>query len=49
LQGDVTPQGALALRTGNGPTLQGQIDGQFVLRGRLSSACSYDLTWQRRR
>ena len=49
LQGDVTPQGALTMRTGNGPTLQGQIDGQFVLRGRLSSACSYELTWQRRR
>jgi len=49
LQGNVAPQGALTMSTGSGPTFQGQIDGQFVLRGRLSSACSYDLTWQRRR
>jgi hypothetical protein len=49
LEGEVTPQGALALRTGYGQNLTGQIDGNFVVRGRISAACYYDLVWQRRR
>jgi len=44
-QGYVTPQGALAMRTGSGQ--QGQIDAQNVLRGRVIGACVYDATWRR--
>lgn len=48
LQGDVTPQGGLTMRTGDGRVMTGQIDGQFVLRGQMTALCSYNLMWQRR-
>src|SRR5215831_17009409 len=43
----VTPQGALAMRTGAGQRFEGQIDPQNVLRGRVIGACVYDATWRR--
>ncbi len=46
-QGYVTPQGALAMRTGVGQRFEGQIDAQNVLRGRVIGACVYDATWQK--
>ena len=46
-QGYVTPQGALTARTGAGHKFEGQIDKQYVLRGRMVGLCTYDLVWQR--
>jgi hypothetical protein len=46
-QGYVTPQGALAMRSGAGQRFEGQIDPQFVLRGRVIGACVYDAAWQK--
>jgi hypothetical protein len=46
-QGYVTPQGALAMRTGVGQRFEGQIDAQNILRGRVIGACVYDATWQK--
>lgn len=46
-QGYVTPQGALAMRTGVGQRFEGQIDAQNVLRGRVIGACVYDATWHK--
>lgn len=46
-QGYVTPQGALAMRTGVGQKFEGQIDAQNVLKGRVIGACVYDVTWQK--
>ena len=47
-QGYVNPQGALAMVSQSGPTFQGQIDPNFVLRGRAAGPnCAYDLTWNR--
>ena len=46
-QGYVTPQGALAMRTGAGQRFEGQIDAQNVLRGRVIGACVYDAMWRR--
>jgi len=46
-QGYVTPQGALTARTGAGHKFEGQIDNQYVLRGRMVGLCTYDLVWQR--
>ena len=46
-QGYVTPQGALAMRTGVGQRFEGQIDAKNVLRGRVIGACVYDATWRR--
>ena len=47
-QGNVTPQGALAMNTASGQTLQGQIDPHFVLTARLAGPnCTYDVTWSR--
>jgi hypothetical protein len=46
-QGYVTPQGALQMRSGVGQRFEGQIDPQYVLRGRVVGACVYDATWQR--
>ena len=46
-QGYVTPQGALAMRTGVGQRFEGQIDSQNVLRGRVIGACVYDATWRK--
>jgi hypothetical protein len=47
-QGYVTPQGALTMTSGLGQGFQGQIDPQFVLRGRVAGPnCAYDMTWSR--
>ena len=46
-QGYVTPQGALAMRTGVGQKFEGQIDAQNVLKGRVIGACVYDVMWQK--
>ena len=46
-QGYVTPQGALAMRTGAGQRFEGQIDSQNMLKGRVIGACVYDATWRR--
>ena len=46
-QGYVTPQGALAMRTGVGQKFEGQIDAQNVLKGRVIGACVYDATWHK--
>src|SRR5262245_53131505 len=46
-QGYVTPQGALAMRTGAGHRFEGQIDSQNMLRGRVIGARVYDATWRR--
>jgi hypothetical protein len=46
-QGYVAPQGALAMRSGVGQRFEGQIDPQFVLRGRVIGACVYDASWRR--
>lgn len=46
-QGYVTPQGALAMRSGVGQRFEGQIDPQFVLKGRVIGACVYDASWRR--
>ena len=46
-QGYVTPQGALAMRTGVGQRFEGQIDAQNALKGRVIGACVYDATWHK--
>jgi len=46
-QGYVTPQGALAMRTGVGQRFEGQIDAQNVLKGRVIGACVYDASWHK--
>jgi hypothetical protein len=50
LQGDVTPQGALTMRTASaGSRFDGQIDAQGMLRGSYTGFCAYALVWQKRR
>lgn len=46
-QGYVTPQGALAMRTGVGQRFEGRIDLQGAINGRVIGACVYDASWQR--
>jgi|SRR5271166_4457271 len=46
-QGYVTPQGALTMRTGLGHKLEGHIDNQYLLKGRIMERCTYNLSWQR--
>jgi hypothetical protein len=48
MEGSVTPQGALVMRTRNGGRFDGQIDAQGRAAGRLTFSCSYQLIWQRR-
>jgi hypothetical protein len=47
LEGSVTPQGALTMRTRTGGKFEGQIDGQGRAAGRLIYSCSYQFVWQR--
>jgi hypothetical protein len=47
LQGYVTPQGVLTMRSGVGQKFEGQIDGQNVLKGRVIGLCTYDTTWRK--
>jgi len=46
-QGYVTPEGSLAMRSGVGQRFEGQIDPQYVLKGRSIGPCVYDVSWQR--
>jgi hypothetical protein len=46
MEGSVTPQGVLTMRSARG-TFQGSIDGQGRASGRLTAGCSYQLVWQR--
>jgi hypothetical protein len=46
-QGYVTPQGGLTMWTGLGHKLEGHIDNQYALSGRLVEHCTYNLSWQR--
>jgi uncharacterized protein DUF3300 len=46
-QGYVTPQGALAMRSGDGHTLTGQIDNRSVLSGQVLAACAYNASWRK--
>ena len=47
-QGNVTPEGALAMNAASGQTFQGQIDPHFVLTARVAGPnCTYDVTWSR--
>jgi hypothetical protein len=46
-QGYVTQQGALVMRTGAGQRLEGQIDPQNQLTGRVIGGCLYDASWKR--
>jgi hypothetical protein len=46
-QGYVTPQGALAMRSGVGQKFTGQIDNRYVLSGQVLGACAYNVSWER--
>jgi hypothetical protein len=47
LEGSVTPQGVLTMRTKNSGKFEGQIDGQGRVVGHLIFSCSYQYVWQR--
>jgi hypothetical protein len=47
MQGSVTPQGALMMRTQRGDVFQGQIDSRGTVTGRLNAGCAYQYVWQR--
>jgi|SRR3954447_24582178 len=47
LEGSVTPQGILTMRSQRGVTFQGSIDGQGRALGRLMGGCSYQYVWQK--
>ena len=47
-QGSVKPQGALAMRIGDGQWFQGQIDNQYVLTALVhGGTCGYRFSWRR--
>ena len=48
MEGSVTPQGVLTMRSPRGGTFQGSIDGQGRATGRYNFSCSYQYVWQRR-
>ncbi len=47
-EGSVTPQGTLVMHAPNGARIEGQIDGHGAVTGRLTSACSYQMVWQKK-
>jgi hypothetical protein len=47
-EGSVSPQGVLVMRAPNGARFEGQIDGQGIVKGRFTSACSYEMVWQKK-
>jgi hypothetical protein len=47
MEGSVTPQGALVMRTDRGGVFQGQIDGRGSISGRMIGDCSYLFVWQK--
>ena len=48
MEGSVTPQGVLVMRTPAGGKFEGQVDGQGKAAGRFHISCSYQIVWQRR-
>jgi hypothetical protein len=47
-EGSVNPQGVIFMRSPNGARFEGQINGQGTVTGRFSSACSYQMVWQKK-
>jgi hypothetical protein len=47
LEGSVTPQGGLTMRTGYGHRFDGRIDNQNTVTGRMTAGCAYILTWRK--
>ena len=47
-EGSVNAQGALVMRAPNGARIDAQIDGRGTVTGRLTSACSYQVVWQKK-
>jgi hypothetical protein len=48
LEGSVTPQGALVMRTPHGQRFDGQIDAQGTVRGQITGTCTYSIVWQKK-
>jgi hypothetical protein len=49
MEGSVSPQGALTMRSPNTMRFAGQIDGQGTVRGQYTgSVCFYTLVWQKK-
>jgi hypothetical protein len=46
--GSVNSQGVLVMRAPNGARIDGQIDGKGTITGRITSACSYQVVWQKK-
>ena len=46
-EGAVNAQGAVVLRAPNGARIDARIDGRGTVKGRLTSACSYQVVWQK--
>jgi hypothetical protein len=47
-EGSVSAQGAVVMRAPNGARIDAQIDGSGSVTGRLTSACSYQVVWQKK-
>src|SRR3954471_4873440 len=47
MEGTVTPQGVLTMRSQRGSLLQGSIGVQGRATGRLTAGCSYQFVWQK--
>ena len=47
-EGSVNGQRVLVLRAPNGARIDTQIDGSGTVTGRLTSACSYQMVWQKK-
>jgi hypothetical protein len=47
-EGSVNEQGVLVMRAPNGARIDAQIDGRGTVTGRLTSACSYQMVWQKK-
>ncbi len=47
MEGTVTPQGVLTMRSQRGSVLQGSIGVQGRATGRLTAGCSYQFVWQK--
>jgi hypothetical protein len=47
-EGSVNAQGVLVMRAPNGARFDAQIDGHGTVTGRLTSACSYQVVWQKK-
>jgi hypothetical protein len=47
-EGSINAQGVLVLRAPNGARIDAQIDGSGTITGRLTSACSYQVVWQKK-